>query len=393
VDPAPLLQVLLRTEGLYLDGVVTVVDAKHVGLHLDERRLLSRSREAGQQVAYADTILLNKTDLATPAEMAAALAAIRGVNPTARVVHTAFCDVDTRDILDARSFDVHRTFGLLAEQSAGADGIAAGVGSAASKLPARHTPHLRAVTITLADEAPVSLVALQAWIRSVLGAEWRNIFRVKALLWVHDDQDVTAAPAAAQSTARPAPGSRASAKQRATVRPATSAPGKPVGSTAHSTRNVAPALLERKLFALQGVHAELRGGFVDPASVSATGPHDEGGAHRAGADCASAGCRGGPAGGHVPVSGRGRGRASRQRRGRDDALMAHSPGDAFDAIGHDDDHDHSASCDTGPGKAFRGTSSCASGGGHGLTPAVVIIGRELDEAALRRSFQTDVLGR
>src|SRR5213080_3422487 len=60
-DPAPVAQTFFvdaeMKDKLRLDGIVTVVDAKHVHLHLDD------SDECREQVAFADVILLNKTDL------------------------------------------------------------------------------------------------------------------------------------------------------------------------------------------------------------------------------------------------------------------------------------------------------------------------------------------
>ncbi len=50
-------------EHFNLDGVLTLVDAKHVGQHLDEEKEAGVVNEAIAQVAYADRIILNKTDL------------------------------------------------------------------------------------------------------------------------------------------------------------------------------------------------------------------------------------------------------------------------------------------------------------------------------------------
>ncbi len=51
-------------DNIRLDGVVTLVDAKHVEQHLDDKlKSLGAVNEAVEQIAYADRILLNKVDL------------------------------------------------------------------------------------------------------------------------------------------------------------------------------------------------------------------------------------------------------------------------------------------------------------------------------------------
>ena len=66
-DPRPVISVFTGTEleqHMRLDGVVTVVDAKNVERHLDDKTLEKDDvNEALQQIAYADRILINKTDL------------------------------------------------------------------------------------------------------------------------------------------------------------------------------------------------------------------------------------------------------------------------------------------------------------------------------------------
>ena len=52
-----------------LDGIVTLVDAKHIEQHLDEEKPEGAENEAVEQVAFADRILLNKTDLVSKAEL------------------------------------------------------------------------------------------------------------------------------------------------------------------------------------------------------------------------------------------------------------------------------------------------------------------------------------
>lgn len=67
-NPVPIINTLMVHDDLMdnirLDGVVTLVDAKHVEQHLDDKEKSEEAvNEAVEQIAYADRILLNKVDL------------------------------------------------------------------------------------------------------------------------------------------------------------------------------------------------------------------------------------------------------------------------------------------------------------------------------------------
>ena len=84
-DPAPVAQTFLKHERIRafarLDGIVTLVDAKHVERHLDAVKPEGVVNEAVAQVAFADRLLLNKTDLVSEAdELARIEARLRGIN-------------------------------------------------------------------------------------------------------------------------------------------------------------------------------------------------------------------------------------------------------------------------------------------------------------------------
>ncbi len=85
-----------------LDAIVTVVDAKHV---LDQ---LKNNEEAGEQIAFADVILLNKTDLVSKDELAAVERAIRQVNATARLHKMQRGDIALDSIMGLGAFDLDR---------------------------------------------------------------------------------------------------------------------------------------------------------------------------------------------------------------------------------------------------------------------------------------------
>jgi G3E family GTPase len=85
-----------------LDAIVTVVDAKHV------LQQLEHAPEAAEQIAFADIVLLSKTDLVTAQEAAAAERAIRALNPAARLHRMVRGDIALDAILDVGAFDLDR---------------------------------------------------------------------------------------------------------------------------------------------------------------------------------------------------------------------------------------------------------------------------------------------
>ncbi len=109
-DPGPVAQTFFTDaevkESFALDGIVTVVDAKHVGLHFDD------TREVREQIGFADVILLNKTDLVTPAELEKTEARIRKMNPFAKLYRTANSTVDLDKVLNIGGFDLKRALEL-----------------------------------------------------------------------------------------------------------------------------------------------------------------------------------------------------------------------------------------------------------------------------------------
>jgi len=105
-DPGPVAQTFFvddeMQDKLRLDGVVTVVDAKHVTQHLDD------SSEAREQIAFADVILLNKTDLVSAEDLDRLDARIKGMNAAAKVYRTRDAAIDMERVLDVGGFNLDR---------------------------------------------------------------------------------------------------------------------------------------------------------------------------------------------------------------------------------------------------------------------------------------------
>jgi G3E family GTPase len=101
-DPAPVAQTFFVDENVgrrtKLDAVVTVADAKW----------LKDAPEAKNQIAFADVILLNKTDLVSDAELREVEARIRAINPYAKLHRTQRSQIALDEVLGRNAFDLDR---------------------------------------------------------------------------------------------------------------------------------------------------------------------------------------------------------------------------------------------------------------------------------------------
>ena len=105
-DPVPVAQTFFMDDDVRsktkLDAVVALVDAKHLPLRLKD------SREAEDQIAFADVVVLNKTDLVNDDELRQVEATIRAINPTAKIHRTTRAGVALDQVLDRGAFDLQR---------------------------------------------------------------------------------------------------------------------------------------------------------------------------------------------------------------------------------------------------------------------------------------------
>lgn len=105
-DPGPVAQTFFVDDEMQskmqLDGIVTVVDAKHIWQHLGD------SDEAKEQIAFADVILLNKTDLVPPEDLDRLESRIKGMNAAAKVIRCKDAQVEMDHILHVGGFDLDR---------------------------------------------------------------------------------------------------------------------------------------------------------------------------------------------------------------------------------------------------------------------------------------------
>ncbi|KAK0597160.1 hypothetical protein LWI29_022334 [Acer saccharum] len=111
-NPAPIIQTFYAEDSIFndvkLDGVVTLVDAKHAGFHLDEVKPKGVVNEAIEQIAYADRIIVNKTDLVSEPQVASLVERIKNINRMAYLKHTEFGKVNLDYVLGIGGFDLER---------------------------------------------------------------------------------------------------------------------------------------------------------------------------------------------------------------------------------------------------------------------------------------------
>jgi G3E family GTPase len=108
-NPGPVAQTFFVEDvqgDFRLDGIVTLVDAKHLELHLGHQQ------EAHEQVAFADVIVVNKIDLVDEIKIAELERRLRGINAIARVIRGSHGDVPLTQVLDVGGFDLDRALSI-----------------------------------------------------------------------------------------------------------------------------------------------------------------------------------------------------------------------------------------------------------------------------------------
>lgn len=111
-NPAPIIQTFFLepsvADHMKLDGVVTIVDARHAELHLDEQKPEGIVNEAVEQVAFADRIVLNKTDLVSTADLDRLEERLQSINAMATIQRAQHAAVPLKYVLGIDGFDLQK---------------------------------------------------------------------------------------------------------------------------------------------------------------------------------------------------------------------------------------------------------------------------------------------
>jgi G3E family GTPase len=189
-DPAPVAQTFFVDENVgknaRLDAVVTVADAKWL------RDRLRDAPEAKNQIAFADVILINKTDLVSEAELREVEARIRGINPYAKLHRTQRAQIALNEVLGRNAFDLERILDIEPEflhaddHDHNHDHHDHAHGHAHSHgLKHYHDEEMQ--SIALSTDKPLDPDKFFPFIQNLVQVEGPNILRSKGILSLRDD--------------------------------------------------------------------------------------------------------------------------------------------------------------------------------------------------------------
>lgn len=194
-DPAPVAQTFFMDDDVRektrLDAVVALVDAKHLPLRLKD------SREAEDQIAFADVVLLNKTDLVDESELRGLEETIRAINPSARIHRTERAGIELGNVLDRGAFDLQRALDND-PQFLDHDHPDHACGPDCDHDHEHHHHHDHAHAADIHDTT-VQSVSLRAgplkpdlffpWIQKTTQIDGPNILRLKGIIALEDDDE------------------------------------------------------------------------------------------------------------------------------------------------------------------------------------------------------------
>jgi G3E family GTPase len=162
-DPAPVVQSFMLDETLRLntelDAIVTVVDARHVCEQLD-------NEQAREQVAFADVILINKTDLVSAPEVDAVADMVRSLNPLATVHRTRGCNIDLRHVLGVRAFDLRNALRLDPQLLA----------------DSTHEHDADIACVSIRERGAVDATQFNRWLNDLVQSKGKDLLRTKGIV-------------------------------------------------------------------------------------------------------------------------------------------------------------------------------------------------------------------
>ena len=172
-DPAPVAQTFFVDDNIVekykLDGIITVVDAKHITQHIDEEKPEGVENESVEQLAFADRIMLNKIDLVSEEELGEVENRIKSINRFAPMYHTENSIIDPKELINIGSFDLERTLDMDPEFL---------------DTDAEHEHDERVTSTSSKFEGALNVNKLERWIGDIMQNKGEDLFRYKGVLAV-----------------------------------------------------------------------------------------------------------------------------------------------------------------------------------------------------------------
>jgi G3E family GTPase len=177
-DPAPVAQTFFVDDEVAsfarLDGIITLIDAKHIEQHLDAEKQEGAENEAVEQVAFADKMLLNKTDLVDESDLSRIEERLRSMNKFAPIVRCCQSDVPLDAVLNIRGFDLKRTMEMDPEFL---------------DTDAEHVHDTSVSSVGIKQAGDIDLCLLEEWMTTIMKEKGTDIYRMKGVLSIaHHEQ-------------------------------------------------------------------------------------------------------------------------------------------------------------------------------------------------------------
>jgi G3E family GTPase len=171
-DPAPVAQTFFVDQDVVdrtkLDAIVTVADAVHLSDQLGEHH------EAEEQIAFADIVLLNKTDLVEADGLDRVENRIRKINPYAKIIRTEHCGANLDEVIGLNAFSLDRVLQVEPD-------------FLTSDHDHEHDDDVKSLSLT--SDVPLDLEKFQTWFGQLLQTRGRDILRSKGILDFKDEED------------------------------------------------------------------------------------------------------------------------------------------------------------------------------------------------------------
>jgi len=172
-DPAPVAQTFFVDDEVAasyaLDGIITVVDAKHILERIREEKPEGVENESVEQLAFADRVLLNKCDLVDEKALEEVQKAIRGINANTEIIRTQYGQVDPKRLINIQSFSLENVLKMDPE-FLNTDG--------------EHQHDLSVSSFSVRFDGELNHQQLRMWLSELMDETAKDLFRYKGVLAV-----------------------------------------------------------------------------------------------------------------------------------------------------------------------------------------------------------------